>query len=56
MRHLNYMNAQDVNEVSRIWISTELNPVEGENMWQDKSSLIEAQKMISQSYKSRYKK
>ncbi len=35
MRHLNYMNAQNVNEVSRIWISTELNPVEGENIWQD---------------------
>ena len=34
MRYLNYMSTQDVEELSCIWISIELNPVEGENMWQ----------------------
>ncbi len=34
MRYLNYMTNQDAEEISRIWILTKLNPVEGENIWQ----------------------
>src|SRR6266542_384257 len=43
MRYLSRINVKDAKEIARNWISTELNPVEGENMWQDQSSLIEAQ-------------
>ena len=32
LRYLQKINAQDVEEVSYIWISMELNPVEGDNM------------------------
>src|SRR6266508_4301430 len=43
MRYFSRINVKDAEEIARNWISTELNPVEGENMWQDQSSLIEAQ-------------
>src|SRR6266542_3507720 len=42
MRYFSRINVKDAEEIARNWISTELNPVEGENMWQDQSSLIEA--------------
>ncbi len=37
------MNTQDIEEMSRIWISTEFNPVVGENIWQSQDLLQEAQ-------------
>ncbi len=43
MRYFSRINVKDAEEIARNWISTELNPVEGENMWHDQSSLIEAQ-------------
>src|SRR6266542_2471499 len=43
MRYFSHINVKDAEEIARNWISTELNPVEGENMWHDQSSLIEAQ-------------
>src|SRR6266498_1971367 len=43
MRYFSRINVKDAEEIARNWISTELNPVEGENMWQEQSSLIEAQ-------------
>src|SRR6266542_2590538 len=43
MRYLSQISVKDAEEIARNWISTELNPVEGENMWHDQSSLIEAQ-------------
>ena len=42
MRYFSRISVKDAEEIARNWISTELNPVEGENMWQDQSSLIEA--------------
>ena len=43
MRYFSRINVKDAEEIARNWISTELNPVEGENMWYDQSSLTEAQ-------------
>ncbi len=43
MRYFSRINVQDAEEIARNWISTELNPVEGENMWHNQSSLLEAQ-------------
>src|SRR6266542_1368870 len=43
MRYFSRISVKDVEEIARNWISTELNPVEGENMWHDQSSLTEAQ-------------
>src|SRR6266498_3697557 len=43
MRYFSRINVKDAEEIARNWISTELNPVEGKNMWYDQSSLIEAQ-------------
>src|SRR6266542_1438634 len=43
IRYFSRINVKDAEEIARNWISTELNPVEGENMWHDQSSLIEAQ-------------
>ena len=43
MRYFSCINVKDAEEIARNWISTELNPVEGENMWHDQSSLIDAQ-------------
>ena len=37
------MSNKDAESIAQSWISTEFNPVEGENMWHDQSSLIEAQ-------------
>ena len=37
------MNVQDTEEIVHSWISTEFNPVEGENMWQNQSPPCEAQ-------------
>ncbi len=37
------MNAQDIEEMSHIWISTKLNPVEGKNMWQSQNLFQETQ-------------
>src|SRR6266540_1584205 len=43
MRYFSRINVKDAKEIARNWISTELNPVEGENMWHDQSLLTEAQ-------------
>src|SRR6266511_301161 len=43
MRYFSRINVKDAEEIACNWISTELNPVEGENMWHDQSSLTEAQ-------------
>src|SRR6266542_1747090 len=43
MRYFSRISTKDAEEIARNWISTELNPVEGENMWHDQSSLIDAQ-------------
>ena len=43
MRYFSRINVKNAEEIARNWISTELNPVEGENMWQDQSSLPKAQ-------------
>src|SRR6266508_1969936 len=43
MRYFSRINVIDAEEIARNWISTELNPVEGENMWHNQSSSIEAQ-------------
>src|SRR6266498_5234619 len=43
MRYFSRINVTDAEEIARNWISTELNPVEGENMWANQSSSIEAQ-------------
>src|SRR6266542_1899451 len=37
------MSSKDAEDIAQIWISTELNPVEGENMWQSQSPLVETQ-------------
>src|SRR6266511_4385240 len=43
MRYFSRINVKDAEEIACNWISTELNPVEGENMWYNQSSSIEAQ-------------
>src|SRR6266540_2260540 len=43
MRYFSRLSVQDAEEIARKWISTEFNPVEGENMWNNQSSLTEAQ-------------
>src|SRR6266542_692595 len=43
MRYFSRINVKDAEEIACNWISTELNSVEGENMWHDQSSLTEAQ-------------
>ncbi len=43
LRYFSRISVKDAEEIARNWISTELNPVEGENMWHDQSSLIDAQ-------------
>src|SRR6266540_2961340 len=43
MRYFSRISVKDAEEIARNWISTELNPVEGENMWHNQSSSIEAQ-------------
>src|SRR6266540_1161830 len=43
IRYFSRINVKDAEEIARNWISTELNPVEGENMWHNQSSLIETQ-------------
>src|SRR6266536_2365349 len=43
MRYFSRISVKDAEEIARNWISTELNPVEGKNMWHDQSSVIEAQ-------------
>src|SRR6266540_2158173 len=43
MRYFSCINVKDAEEIARNWISTELNPVEEENMWHNQSSSIEAQ-------------
>src|SRR6266498_1875330 len=43
MRYFSRINVKDAEEIARNWISTELNPVEGEDMWHNQSSSIEAQ-------------
>ena len=41
LRHFRRMSNKDAEDIAQIWISTELNPVEGENMWQNQSPLVE---------------
>src|SRR6266542_6197062 len=43
MRYFSRINVKDAEEIAHNWISTELNLVEGENMWHDQSSLTEVQ-------------
>src|SRR6266498_5319826 len=43
MRYFSRISVKDAEEIVRNWISTELNPVEGENMWPNQSSSIEVQ-------------
>src|SRR6266540_3792931 len=43
MRYFSRISTKDAEEIARNWISTELNPVEGENMWYDQSSSTEVQ-------------
>src|SRR6266508_2683300 len=43
LRYFSRISVKDAEEIARNWISTELNPVEGENMWHDQSSIIDAQ-------------
>src|SRR6266498_1040774 len=43
MRYFSHISVKDAEEIARNWISTELNPVEGENMLLNLSSSIEAQ-------------
>src|SRR6266540_3542159 len=43
MRYFSRINVKRAKKIARNWISTELNPVEGENMWHNQSSSIEAQ-------------
>ncbi len=43
IRYFSRISVKDAEEIARNWISTELNPVEGENMWHNQSSSIEAQ-------------
>src|SRR6266540_2396108 len=43
LRYFSRISVKDAEEIARNWISTELNPVEGENMWNDQSSIIDAQ-------------
>jgi len=37
------MSLKDAEGIAQSWISTELNPVEGENMWPNQGSSIEVQ-------------
>src|SRR6266540_5217155 len=43
LRYFSRISTKDADEIARNWISTELNPVEGENMWNNQSSITEAQ-------------
>src|SRR6266542_609333 len=43
LRYFSRISVKDAEEIACNWISTELNPVEGENMWHNQSSTIEAQ-------------
>ena len=43
MRYFSRIGVKDAEEIARNWISTELNSVEGENMWHSQNSSIEAQ-------------
>src|SRR6266542_3974420 len=43
MRYFSRISVKDAEEIARNWILTELNPVEGENMWSNQSPSIEAQ-------------
>src|SRR6266498_1597147 len=43
LRHFRQMSIKDAKSIAQSWISTKLNPVEGENMWQSQSPLIEMQ-------------
>ncbi len=43
LRHFRRMSNKDAEDIAQIWISTELNPVEGENIWQSQSLLVETQ-------------
>ncbi len=37
------MSGKDVEEIAYSWISTEINLVEGENMWQSQNPSVEVQ-------------
>src|SRR6266542_1203859 len=43
MRYFSRISVKDAEEIAHNWISTELNPVEGEDMWHNQSSSTEAQ-------------
>src|SRR6266540_1855960 len=43
LRYFRRMSNKDAESIAQSWISTELNPVEGENMWQNQSPLVETQ-------------
>src|SRR6266545_5558055 len=42
MRYFSRISVKDAEDIAHSWISTELNPVEGENMLHNQSSSIEA--------------
>ncbi len=42
MGHFRRISVKDAEDIVRSWMLTELNPVEGENMWLSQSSRIEA--------------
>ncbi len=48
IRYFSRINVKDAEEIARNWISPELNPVEGENMWYNPSLFIEAQQSDQQ--------
>src|SRR6266542_2370057 len=43
LRYFRRMSNKDTEGIAQSWISSELNPVEGKNMWQSQSLLIETQ-------------
>ena len=45
IRHFKQISVRDAEDIASSWISTELNPVEGENMWRSQSLRIEAQQV-----------
>ncbi len=44
LRYFRDMDIKDTEEIALNWISTKLNPIEGENMWQNQSPPLEVQR------------
>src|SRR6266498_2305443 len=43
LRYFRRMSNKNAESIAQSWISTELNPVEGENMWRSQSPSVETQ-------------